>query len=56
MNSYTVVFAPEAEAQLTELYFYIAERASVELITAQQGHLTVVSKLHSFFCVDFGHY
>ncbi len=28
MNDYKVVFAPEAEAQLTELYGYIAEKTS----------------------------
>ncbi|MDP3669686.1 MAG: type II toxin-antitoxin system RelE/ParE family toxin [Telluria sp.] len=28
MNEYSVVFAPEAEAQLAELYGYIAEKSS----------------------------
>ncbi len=28
MNDYNVVFAPEAEAQLAELYGYIAEKTS----------------------------
>lgn len=29
--SYTVVFTPEAEAQLVELYGYIAQKASPEI-------------------------
>ena len=29
--AYTVVFSPEAEAQLIELYGYIADRASAEI-------------------------
>jgi len=31
MPAYTVVFSPEAEAQLLELYSYIADRASAEI-------------------------
>ena len=31
MPAYTVVFSPEAEAQLLELYGYIADRASPEI-------------------------
>ncbi|NVM77287.1 plasmid stabilization system protein ParE [Duganella sp. SG902] len=46
MNSYTVVFAPEAEAQLTELYFYVAERASAA--TALRYTKAIVD-----YCVTF---
>lgn len=30
MTEYTVVFTPQAEEQLAELYHYIAERASID--------------------------
>ncbi|WP_090183996.1 MULTISPECIES: type II toxin-antitoxin system RelE/ParE family toxin [unclassified Duganella] len=46
MKKYTVVFAPEAEVQLTELYHYIAERVSHE--TALRYTEAIVD-----YCVTF---
>jgi plasmid stabilization system protein ParE len=47
--SYTVVFTPEAEAQLVELYVYIAAEAS-PVITARftDGILTYCESLSTF--------
>lgn len=47
--SYTVVFTPEAEAQLVELYGYIAEAASPEVAARfTDGIVTYCESLSTF--------
>jgi toxin ParE1/3/4 len=47
--SYTVVFTPEAEAQLTELYGYIAAEASPEIAARfTDGIVTYCESLSTF--------
>ncbi|HEX3659971.1 MAG TPA: type II toxin-antitoxin system RelE/ParE family toxin [Acidobacteriaceae bacterium] len=47
--SYTVVFTPEAEAQLIELYGYIAAEASPEIAARfTDGIVTYCESLHTF--------
>ena len=47
--SYTVVFMPEAEAQLTELYGYIAAEASPEIAARfTDGIVTYCESLSTF--------
>jgi toxin ParE1/3/4 len=47
--SYSVVFTPEAEAQLVELYGYIAEKASPEIAARfTDGIVTCCESLNTF--------
>ncbi len=47
--SYTVVFTPEAEAQLVELYGYIAARASPEIAARFSGGIVAYCESLSTF-------
>jgi toxin ParE1/3/4 len=47
--SYTIVFTPEAEAQLVELYGYIAEKASPEIAARFTGGIVACCESLSTF-------
>jgi toxin ParE1/3/4 len=54
--SYTVVFTPEAEAQLIQLYGYIAEQASPDIAAGfTDGIVACCENLSTFFWTDKSH-